>query len=218
MAGRRSPPRPTNPDPATPPEEVFFAIGRIVGAHGVRGEAKMVIYTQRPERLRDLRRVYFDDDPTPQRLISSRLHAGQALLTLEGVTDREGAEALRGTIVRIAGNQAHPAGRGGVYHYQLIGLSVFTEDGTRLGELTDIIESGEVDVYVVRDSAGGEHTVSGPEDVVLEIDPAADRVVVRPQEWETIERVERPPRVPPPALAGPQAHAPSALTGRQREP
>jgi len=181
---------------------VYLAIGRIVGAHGVRGEAKMEIYTQRPERLRELRRVYFNDDLTPQRLISSRLHAGQALLTLEGVTDREGAEALRGTVIRIAGNQAAPLEDGEFYHYQLIGLSVYTEDGTLLGKLGDIIESGEVDIYVVRDDAGTEQLFPALKDVVLEIVPLAGRVVVRPQEWEPLERRERPPRTAPPRYRG----------------
>jgi 16S rRNA processing protein RimM len=163
---------------------VYFAIGRIVGAHGIRGEAKMEIYSDAPDRLLDLRRVYFNDDPTPHRLSGVRLHGRQALLTFPDITDRDAAAALRGTIVRISGSQARPLEEGGFYHYQLIGLSVYLESGEALGTLTDILEAGEVDVYVVRDSAGREQLFPALNDVVLEIDPLADRVVVRPQVWD----------------------------------
>jgi 16S rRNA processing protein RimM len=167
-----------------PPEAVYLAIGRIVGVHGVRGDLKMEIHTQHPERIPDLRRIYLNDDPTPVRLRGARLHAGQALLSLESITDRDAAEALRGSVVRISGSQARPLEEGEFYHYQLIGLQAVTEEGIALGELQEIIEAGEVDVYVVRDAAGKEHLFPALRDVVLEIDPAAKRLVVRPQQWE----------------------------------
>lgn len=183
----RRPAGPTNPDPTTPPSEVYFSIGRIVGAHGIRGEVKMAVHTDAPDRLRDLRRVYFDDDPTPRRLAGVRLHGNQALLTFPDITDRDAAEALRGTVVRIAGSQAKPLDEGEFYHYQLIGLSVYDEEGRPLGKLAEILEAGEVDVYVVRDANGREHLFPALKDVVLEIAPANDRVVVRPQVWEADE-------------------------------
>jgi 16S rRNA processing protein RimM len=185
---------PTNPDPTTPPEEVFFAVGRIVGAHGIRGEAKMEIFTDDPDHLLDLRRVYFDDDPTPRRLTSVRFHARQALLTFPEITDRDSAEALRGTVIRISGTQAKPPAEGEFFHYQLIGLSVYDEAGAPLGKLTEILEAGEVDTYVVRDEAGREQLFPALKDIVLDINPAEDRVIVRPLVWE--EETPRKPRDP----------------------
>jgi 16S rRNA processing protein RimM len=167
-----------------PLDAVRLAIGRIVGAHGIRGEVKLEIMTDDPDQLLDLRRVYFDDDPTPRRLTGARFHGRQALLTFPDVTDRDAAEALRGTIVRISGTQAKPPEEGEFYHYQLIGLSVYDESGRQLGQLAEILPAGEVDVYVVRDRQGREQLFPALREVVLEIDPAADRIVVRPQRWE----------------------------------
>jgi 16S rRNA processing protein RimM len=113
-----------------------------------------------------------------------RLHGRQALLTFPDITDRDAAAALRGTVVRISGSQAQPLEEGEFYHYQLVGLSVYDEAGNRLGTLAEILEAGEVDVYVVRDDAGAEQLFPALKEVVLEIDPHADRVVVRPQVWE----------------------------------
>ncbi|HEX5167353.1 MAG TPA: ribosome maturation factor RimM [Thermomicrobiales bacterium] len=194
------PPGPTNPDPNTPPAEVFFAVGRIVGAHGIRGEAKMEIFTDDPDHLLDLRRVYFDDDPTPRRLSGVRFHARQALLTFPDITDRDAADALRGTIVRISGSQAKPPNEGEFYHYQLIGLAVQDEAGNPLGTLTEILEAGEVDTYVVRNEDGREQLFPALKDVVLDINPAENRVVVRPLIWEadTPRKPHNPDRPPRP--------------------
>jgi len=189
---------PTNPDPTTPPEQVFFAVGRIVGAHGIRGEAKMVILTDDPDHLLDLRRVYFDDDLTPRRLSGIRFHARQALLTFPEITDRDAADALRGTIVRISGSQAKPPAEGEFFHYQLIGLSVYDEAGRSLGKLTEILEAGEVDTYVVRDEDGGEQLFPALKDVVLDINPAEDRVIVRPLVWEVDAPARKPKSDRPP--------------------
>lgn len=167
-----------------PPSAVFLSIGRVVGAHGIKGEVKLEIYSDDPDQIKDLRRVYFNDDPTPQRLSAVRFHGRQALLTFPGITDRDAADALRGTIVRISGTQARPLPEGEFYLYQLVGLTVFDEAGTELGTLAEIIQAGEVDVYVVRDVAGKEQLFPALKEVVLDIDPQARRMVVRPLEWE----------------------------------
>lgn len=167
-----------------PPSEVFFSIGRVVGAHGIRGEVKLEIYSDDPDQIVDLRRVYFNDDPSPQRLTNVRFHDRQALLTFPDITNRDAAEALRGTLVRISGTQAKPLADGEFYLYQLVGLTVSDESGTALGTLTEIIQAGEVDVYVVRNTEGKEQLFPALKEVVLEIDPAAGRMVVRPQKWD----------------------------------
>lgn len=144
----------------------------------------MDIYSDDPDRLATLRRVYFDDDPTPRPLAGVRLHGRQALLRFAEITTRDAAEALRGTIVRVSGSQLRQLDSDEFFHYQLIGLSVYLESGAKVGTLTEIIESGEVDIYVVRDEQGHEQLFPALKSVVLEIDPPAGRVVVRPQEWD----------------------------------
>lgn len=163
---------------------MFLSVGRIVTAHGIGGEVKLDIYSDDPQRLATLRRVYFDDDPTPKPVSSVRIHGRQALLRFPDVTTRDEAEALRGTIVRVSGAQLRRLAPDEFFHYQLIGLSVFLESGEKIGTLAEIIEAGEVDVYVVRDERGREQLFPALKSVVLEIDPQADRVVVRPQVWD----------------------------------
>lgn len=168
----------------TPPQEALLVIGRIVGVHGIRGEVKMDIYSDRPEEVPKLLRVYFNDDPTPHIIMKVRQNGLRAVLKLDGIDTRDDAETLRGTIVRIRANQLKARDEDAFYHYQLIGLNVYHEDGTSIGTLAEIIETGEVDVYVVRNENSRDQLFPALKDVVLEINPAANRVVVRPLEYE----------------------------------
>jgi 16S rRNA processing protein RimM len=168
----------------TPPEEALLAVGRIVGVHGVRGEVKMDIYSDRPEEIPKLLRVFLNDDPTPHAITKARQTGTRAVLKLEGINTRDDAETLRGAIVRIRADQLKARDEDAFYHYQLIGLSVYQEDGTPIGTLAEIIETGEVDVYVVRNENGRDQLFPALKDVVLEIDPTANRVVVRPLVYE----------------------------------
>lgn len=145
----------------------------------------MAVVSDRPEELHKLRRVYLDDDPTPVRLRRLRLHSNQrqAIVDLEGVNDRNAAEEMRGTLVRIRASQLPPPEPGAFFHFQILGLRVRNEAGVDLGAVADIIDAGEVDVYVVRDSEGRESLFPALEDVVLDISPERGEMIVRPQEW-----------------------------------
>jgi len=138
--------------------------------------------TDRPEQMTDLRRVYLDGAETPTRVTRLRLQKGgrEAILKLEGVNDRNAAEELRGAIVQIRANQLPPPEEGSYFYFQIIGLQAEDEAGNPLGEVTEIIEAGEVDVYVVTAPDGSQQLFPALHDVVLEIDPPARRMVVRP--------------------------------------
>ncbi len=161
-----------------------LSIGVIAGPQGVEGAVRMGVWTQFPERIPGLKQVYLGDEPTPRRLRSARLHRGQAILMLEGVESRDAADALRGAVVRIGPEQAAPLAEDEYYHFQLIGLEVLDEAGNRVGTLSEILETGANDVYVVRAEDGSEALFPALKDVVLSVDLAAGRMVVRPLVYE----------------------------------
>ena len=111
---------------------------------------------------------------------NGRLHKGQALLRLEGCHDRTAAEALRGYLVQIPSEEALPLEEGEYYEHQILGLAVWTASGEYLGELVEIIYTGANDVYVVQpaDANGKDILLPALEDVVLDIDADAGRLVV----------------------------------------
>lgn len=169
-----------NHRPPTANEPVTqLSIGRIVGAHGLRGDVRLRIWTHFPERIPTLERVYVEGEERPRRLLRARLQGDIAVLALEGVSTREAAERLRGAVVRIDLEQAAPLGEDEYYHFQLIGLRVFDEADRLLGELVEIIETGANDVYVVR-GQDGELLLPALRSVVLSVDVERGRMTVRP--------------------------------------
>jgi len=164
-----------------PPEPRYLAVGRIVSVHGVRGEVRAQILTQDPDRFRLLKRVFLgleDQEPVPWVLEGYRLHKGQVLLKLQGCEDRGTAETLRWHVVQVPLEEALPLDEDEVYEYQILGLSVCTQDGEPLGTIKEIIETGANDVLVLSSPERGEILVPATDEVIVEVDLDAGRMVV----------------------------------------
>ena len=158
-------------------EPRYLVVGRIIAPWGVRGEVKVTIETDFPERFERLKRVYLGEKATSFVLEGSRLHKGHALLKLGGCDDRDAAEKLRGQLVQIPIEEAMPLGEDEYYIYQVVGLDVWTTEGEHLGRVSEVLFTGANDVYVVQGEKG-EILIPAVEDVVLEVDPAGGRLTV----------------------------------------
>lgn len=180
---RRTPPRLSDtagPEPGVAPERVRLTVGTILGPHGIRGEFKVRLQTDDPEHLMTLKRLYLGDESRPRTVLGARLHAGNALMRLQGISSPETVERFRGTPLRIRGADARPLASNEYFLYQIIGLDAFDEAGIRLGTVTDLMETGANDVLVVTPDDGPDLLLPSHPDVVLSMDPAAGRIVVRP--------------------------------------
>ncbi len=162
----------------------YLLIGEILRPHGVTGEVRMRVLTQYPERLSEIEHIYLSKDPegknaAKHHIQSVRMHQGYALLRLHGVGDRNAADLLRQLWVMIPLGEAVPLDDGEYYVYQLIGLDTRTEDGTLLGQITEVLETGANDVYVVEGTEYGEVLIPVTEETIREIDIDGGYVVVR---------------------------------------
>ena len=160
----------------------YLAIGRIFGAHGIRGEVKVESLTDFPERFAAGTRLHMgsgteDPEAQPVEITAARGHKGAMLVKLDVVPDRTAAELLRGLYLMIPESEAMPLGEHENYAHDLIGLRVETAQGEVLGELAEILFTGANDVYVVR-GPGGELLLPALRDVVLTVDLAAGKMVV----------------------------------------
>ncbi|MBI4630964.1 MAG: 16S rRNA processing protein RimM [Chloroflexi bacterium] len=148
----------------------FLAIGKVLRPQGVRGELRLEIYTGSPAHLKDVETVYVGDEQSPYPLESSRLHQKILLIKLKGCDDREQADSFRGQIIAIARADAAPLRAGQFYHHQIIGLAVISDEGEQLGSITEIIETGANDVYVVK-NGDEELLLPAISSVILKIEP-----------------------------------------------
>lgn len=166
------------------PEPRYLTVGQILRPHGVRGELRVEVVTDYPERLEQHAFLYlaYPDSPETVRRYSvqgMRFHKEMLLLKLAGCDDRNAADELRGMLVQVPVEEAIPLEEGEYYHYQLADVRVETEDGEWLGQLAEVLETGANDVYVVR-GPRGEVLLPAVEDVIREIDLESKRMIVRP--------------------------------------
>lgn len=151
-------------------EPRFLAVGRVTRPHGVHGEVRVELLTDVPERFQWLEAVYVGEkSPRRTAIESVRFHQGVVLLRLAGYPTRDEAEMLRGELLQVPESEAVPLAEGEYYLYQLVGLEVFTEGGKRVGRLSEILETGANNVFVV-DGDNGQHLLPDIPDVIKEID------------------------------------------------
>jgi 16S rRNA processing protein RimM len=165
----------------------IVVLGRIVEACGLRGELRVHPFADDPAAWGAMShwRLGRESDP-PQdwqcrRLLRCRERSGKLIAALEGVADRDAAEALRGLLVG-ARREELPATRSGEYYWSdLVGLDVVNARGEPLGRVAGLIETGANDVLRVVDEAGGERLLPFVEAVIREVDAPGGRIVA---DWE----------------------------------
>ncbi|MGO9546840.1 MAG: ribosome maturation factor RimM [Rhodomicrobium sp.] len=144
------------PHSRDPGERVL--LGRITGAHGLKGEVKIATFTAEPEDVAAYGPLTGEDGTRTFEIASLRSTGGGAVIArLSGVKDRDGAEALRGTELYVARAVLPPADENEFYHSDLIGLKAVSAEGETLGEIAGVHNYGAGDLLELR-LAGGRRT------------------------------------------------------------
>jgi len=167
---------------------MFVTIGQIVNTHGNRGEVKVKPFTDDPNRFCELEHIYLvrpdqetAEDPALRRYVTLagvRFHKGMALIAFNEVQDMNQAEALKNYYLQLPEEELKPLPEGRYYIYQLIGLDVF-EGETYYGKITEVLQPGSNDVYVVVDPVSKrEVLIPAIKDVIVDVDIAAGKMEV----------------------------------------
>jgi len=169
------------PLPAKP-----VVLGRVIGAHGVRGQVRVSYFGDGPHRLLSASELWLarsEHDPGAQRFevsASGNARPGEVRLTLSGVSDRDAAQALRGELVMADPSVLDELPEGEFYWHDLVGCQVEDMQGTRIGTVVEIWETGAHDLLVVESDSGARHLLPTARELMPEIDVAANRIVVDP--------------------------------------
>lgn len=160
----------------------FFNVGKIVNTHGVRGEVKVISTTDFPdERYAKGSTLYIKPDTKQmEKLIvaSHRLHKNFHLLTFEGYHNINEVEKFKGEMLKISEDQLVDLEEDEFYYHEIIGCQVFTEDGTMLGKLKEILSPGANDVWVVQRPGEKDLLLPYIDQVVKEVDVQSKKVIV----------------------------------------
>jgi 16S rRNA processing protein RimM len=159
-------------------------VGRIAGAHGIRGEVRVELQSS-AELLLGLPHVALSrtgaDDPQATQIEiegGTTSRPGELRLRLRGVADRDAAEQLRGSLLLANTHDLPPPPAGSHYWFELVGCAVETASGARVGEVSELWETGAHDVLVIAGDDGKRRLVPMASALLRSVDPAAKRIVL----------------------------------------
>ncbi|MGN0334857.1 MAG: ribosome maturation factor RimM [Lachnospiraceae bacterium] len=152
--------------------EQRLRVGVISSTHGVRGEVKVYPTTDDPERFKKLKKVLLDTGREYLELEISgvKFFKNQVILKFKGVDNINDIEKYKGKDLLIRREDAVELEENENYVADLIDLRVVTEDGQELGTLTEVMETGANDVYVVTSKDGKEILLPAIRDCILDVD------------------------------------------------
>ena len=153
----------------------FITIGQILAPWGFKGKLKVEVITDFPQRFAPRSQIYINRQP--MTIAGTEWHKGKAIIKLDTIDSIEQAEKLRGQVIQIHHSQLQPLPEGQYYHFQLIGLEVWTTQGELLGKISQILTAESNDNYVVR-GAKGEILIPAIEDVVKSVDLDNGRITI----------------------------------------
>jgi 16S rRNA processing protein RimM len=161
-----------------------LALGRVAGAHGLRGQLRVSVVGGDPANLMRLSRVVLgrtEEETTAEAydVVSvARGRRNEVRMALAGIGDRATADALRGFWVLGCAADLERLPPGEYYEYELVGCRVEDGAGRRIGVVRGLWETGAPDVLVVEDAAGAEHLIPAADGILREVDVEGRRIVI----------------------------------------
>ena len=152
-------------------------VGQIIRAHGLSGEVRARILSDVPHRFDAGQDLHIRGE---RYSVASSQHipSDQVILKLQGVDSQSAARNLVGEHLTVLEESVPAPPEGEYFHFQLLGLRVITEDGEQLGQLSEILETGSNDVYIVSDGVS-ELLIPALAEVILDVQLSEGMMLVR---------------------------------------
>jgi len=153
-----------------------IALAAVAGAHGVKGEVRLKLFSDKAESLARHKKLFVGG---AERWVLEVRDSGKvAVARFEGVSDRGAAEALRGSLVEVDRNALPPLEDGEYYHADLIGLPVLDRHGHPIGSVVAVEDYGAGDLLEI-ELAGGKRSLIPFKNGIADLEE--DRIVVDPE-------------------------------------
>ena len=123
-------------------------IGKISAPHGVRGEVRIVPLTDFPERFENLKTVFLEDD-SKMELEYVKFSNKFIIAKFKNINSRNDIEIFNGKLLMLNRSDIPSLPEGEYYNFDIIGLEVIDDKGSKLGKITEVLKTGSNDVYVV---------------------------------------------------------------------
>ena len=158
----------------------LLQVGVITSTHGVRGEVKVFPTTDDPARFKKLKQVILDDgkQQIDLEIASVKFFKNMVILKFKGIDNINDVEKYRRATLLVTRENAVPLAENEYFIADLIGLSAVSDEGEELGTITDVLQTGANDVYVVTTPQKEEILVPAIRECILAIDLDARRMQI----------------------------------------
>lgn len=158
----------------------YLEIGKIVNTFGIRGQVKVVPFTDDVKRFDKLKNIYIEKkkELKPHKIENVKYTNNMVILKLEGIDSIEEAEKYKNCSLQIDRKDAIKLPKDTFFIADLIGLPVYTDEDVLLGKVDDIYNTGSSDIYVVKDELGKQILLPAIKDVLKDIDLEKEKITV----------------------------------------
>lgn len=159
----------------------LFRVGVYSNTHGIKGEIKVFPTTDDITRFDYLREIVMDCGKEGMKeftVSSCRYFKNMVIMKIKGIENINDIEKYKGADIYVTRENAQPLEEGEFYIADIIGATVVSDEGETLGELTDCLQTGANDVFVVKLSNGKEGLFPVIEECVLDVNTEEKKVVV----------------------------------------
>ena len=152
--------------------EQLLQVGILSSTHGVHGEMKVFPTTDDVRRFKKLKEVMLDTgkEIIPMEIEGVKFFKQFVILKFKGYDNANDIEKYKGMSLYVTRENAVPLKKDEYFMADLIGLKVINEDESPLGELTDVMQTGASDVYIVKLEDGGELLLPAIKQCILDVD------------------------------------------------
>lgn len=153
-----------------------IALAAVAGAHGIKGEVRLKLFSDSAENLGRYNLLYVGG--VERQLMNVREAGKGAVARIEGISDRGAAEALRGSLLEIDRTALPPLEEGEYYYADVIGLPCVDREGQAVGTVVSVENFGAGDLLEVQ-VANGKTSLIPFKSGMADLD--ADRIIVDPE-------------------------------------
>lgn len=155
----------------------YLEAGKIVNTHGIRGEVKIMPYTDTPELLAEFDRLFIGKNHDELTILNARPSKNMVIAKIEGIDNPEDANKLRNKILYMHRDDLE-LDEDTYFIQDLIGMTVKDADNdTVYGEISDVLQTGANDVYVIK-GEDREYLIPAIPDVVVSTDTENDIMTI----------------------------------------
>lgn len=158
----------------------LLEVGKIVNTHGLRGEVKVVAWTDSPDDFEKIKTVYIKmkSEQISLKIKSIKYQKNNLIIKFDEFNDINEVLPYKNAVLYADREELGPLDEGVYYIVDLIGLDVITEDGEKVGVICDVFNAGASDIYDVKREGKKNLLLPVIDEVVKEVDLENGRVVV----------------------------------------